>query len=104
MAVSDEQKIKGRAEVLKIFKLPSGDLVLGSKVLAGALKENSRIAIYDRNPAEISADEKPVFNGSIKKLKRGKDEVAVVGKDVECGVLLKPDFLEAKPGFFIEVR
>jgi len=103
-AVSDEQKIKGRAEVLKIFKLPSGDLVLGSKVLAGALKENSRIAIYDRNPAEISADEKPVFNGSIKKLKRGKDEVAVVGKDVECGVLLKPDFLEAKPGFFIEVR
>jgi len=103
-AVSDEQKIKGRAEVLKIFKLPSGDLVLGSKVLAGALKENSRIAIFDKNPSEISEEDKPLYNGSIKKLKRGKDEVKVVGKDVECGVLLKPDFEEVKPGFFIEVR
>lgn len=103
-AVSDEQKIKGRAEILKIFKLPSGDLVLGSKVLAGALKENSRIAIYDKNPSEVTEEEKPLYNGSIKKLKRGKDEVKVVGKDVECGVLLKPDFEEVKPGFFIEVR
>jgi translation initiation factor IF-2 len=103
-AVSDEQKIKGRAEILKIFKLPSGDLVLGSKVLAGALKENSRISIYDKNPSEISKDEKPLYMGSVKKLKRGKDEVKVVGKDVECGVLLKPDFEEVKPGFFIEVK
>ena len=103
-AVSDEQKIRGRAQVLKIFKLPSGDLVLGSKVLAGALKENSRVMIYEKNPADISADEKPLYTGSIKKLKRGKDEVGVVGKDVECGVLLKPDFEEAKPGFYIEVR
>ncbi len=103
-AVSDEQKIRGRAQVVKIFKLPSGDLVLGSKVIAGALKENSRIAIYEKNPADITADDKPLFMGSIKKLKRGKDEVAVVGKDVECGVLLKTDFLEAKPGFYIEVK
>ena len=103
-AFSDEQKIKGRAEVLKIFKLPSGDLVLGSKVLAGALKENSRIAIYDRNPSDVTEDDKPLYVGSVKKLKRGKDEVKVVGKDVECGVLLKPDFEEAKAGYFIEVR
>jgi translation initiation factor IF-2 len=103
-AVSDEQKIRGRAQVLKIFKLPSGDLVLGSKVIAGALKENSRIAIYEKNPADVTSDDKPLFMGSIKKLKRGKDEVAVVGKDVECGVLLKPDFLDAKPGFYIEVK
>jgi translation initiation factor IF-2 len=103
-AVSDEQKIRGRAQVLKIFKLPSGDLVLGSKVLAGALKENSRIAIYEKNPADITPDDKPLFVGIIKKLKRGKDDVTLVGKDVECGVLLKPDFLDAKPGFYIEVK
>jgi translation initiation factor IF-2 len=103
-AASDEQKIKGRAEIIKIFKLPSGDLVLGSKVLAGAIKDTSRISIYDKNPSELGDDEQPIYNGSVKKLKRGKDEVKVVGKDVECGVLLKPDFLEAKPGQFIEVR
>jgi len=103
-AVSDEQKIKGRAEILKIFKLPSGDLVLGSKVLAGALKEGSRISIYDKNPSEVKEEDTPLYSGVVKKLKRGKDEVKVVGKDVECGVLLKPDFLEAKSGQFIEVR
>jgi len=103
-AVSDEQKIRGRAQVLKIFKLPSGDLVLGSKVLAGALKENSRIAIYEKNPADVTPDDKPLYAGIIKKLKRGKDDVTLVGKDVECGVLLKPDFLDAKPGFYIEVK
>lgn len=103
-AVSDEQKIKGRAEILKIFKLPSGDLVLGSKVLAGAIKDNSRISIYDKNPSEVTDEDKPLYTGNVKKLKRGKDEVKVVGKDVECGVLLKPDFLEAKAGQFIEVR
>ncbi len=103
-AVSDEQKIKGRAEILKIFKLPSGDLVLGSKVLAGALKDTSKISIYEKNPSELTEEDKPLFTGNVKKLKRGKDEVKVVGKDVECGVLLKPDFFEAKPGQFIEVK
>ena len=103
-AVSDEQKIKGRAQILKTFKLPSGDIVLGSKVLAGALKEGARVAIYSKNPADLTPSDKPLYNGSIKKLKRGKDEVNIVGKDVECGVLLKPDFLEAETGFYIEAR
>lgn len=103
-AVSDEQKIKGRAQILQKFKLPSGDVVLGCKVLAGALKESSRVSIYSKNPADLTPTDKPLYSGAIKKLKRGKDEVAVVGKDVECGVLLKPDFLEAESGFYIEVR
>lgn len=103
-AVSDEQKIKGRALIQKLFKLPSGDIVLGCKVLAGSLKDSSRISIYSKNPAEMSKDETPLYTGNIKTLKRGKDDVPVVGKDNECGVLLKPDFLEAKEGYYIEVR
>jgi len=103
-AFLDEQKIKGRAEVVKIFKLPSGDLILGSKVIAGALKDTSRVSIYEKNPAELTLEDKPIYNGEIKKLKRGKDEVKVVGKDNDCGVLLKPEFPEARVGLFIEVR
>lgn len=103
-AVLDEQKIKGRAEIVKIFKLPSGDLILGSKVMAGAIKDNSRISIYEKNPAELTPEDKPVYNGEVKKLKRGKDEVKVVGKDNDCGILLKPDFPEVRVGLFIEVR
>ncbi|MFC1622174.1 translation initiation factor IF-2 [Patescibacteria group bacterium] len=101
-AVSDEQKIKGRAEIIKTFKLLSKDIILGSKVLAGSLKPNMRIAIYDMDPADIDEDYEPLYRGVIKKLKIGKDDVEVVGKNNECGVLLKPIFEEAKKGHFIE--
>lgn len=99
-----ELKIKGRATVLKIFKLPSGDIVAGSKVLAGALKEDARISIYDKDPADVTPTDMPIYTGQIKKLKKGKDEIRIVGKDNECGVLLKPQFEEIQAGQWIEVR
>lgn len=103
-AIEEESKIKGRAEVLKIFKLPSGDVIAGCKVLAGSLKVNARIAIYDFDPADATEDDIPLYIGSIKKLKKEKDEIKVAGKDTECGVLLKPNFEELKKGLWIEVR
>jgi len=102
-AVSEEEKIKGRAEILKIFKLPSGDNIIGCKVLAGSLKPNMRVAIYDKNPADIDEDYAPLYRGNIKKLKIGQGDVNVVGKDNECGVLLKPIFHDAQKGLFLEV-
>ncbi len=103
-ATDAESKIKGRAQILKIFKLPSGDIVAGSKVLAGAMKEGSRVSIYDKDPSDISKDEVPLYSGNIKKLKRGKDEVKIVGKDVECGILFKPDYEGVKEGLWVEVK
>lgn len=103
-AVADEQKIKGRALIQKLFKLPSGDMVLGCKILAGSIKDSSRISIYSSNPAEITKDEVPLYTGNVKTLKRGRDDIKVAVKDTECGVLLKPEFLEAKEGYYIEVR
>ena len=102
-AFSDETKIKGRAKVLKIFKLPSGDLVAGSVVLAGSLKPNMNVNIYTKNPNELTPYDLPVYTGKIKKLKKGKQDTDIVGKDVECGVLLKPVFEDIKPDMFIEV-
>ncbi len=102
-AHKEEEKIKGRAQVLQTFKLPSGDIVAGSKVLAGALKEGSRVAIYDKNPADLTDEDVPLYRGVVKNLKKGKDEVKLVGKDVECGVLLKPQFDDIAKGMFIEV-
>lgn len=103
-ATDAESKIKGRAKVIKIFTLPSGDIVAGSKVLAGALKEDSKVSIYEKDPADLTKDDMPIYTGSIKKLKRGKEDVAVVGKDVDCGVLLKPQFEEIKENMWLEVR
>ncbi len=99
-----ESKIKGRAQILKIFRLSSGDIVAGCKVLAGALKEGGRISIYDKNPADVKKDDEPLYTGTIRKLKKGKDEIALVGKDNECGVLLKPIFEGIAEGQWIEVR
>lgn len=103
-ALEEEMKIKGRAQVLKIFKLPSGDVIAGARVLAGALKEDSRISIYDKDPSTLKEQDIPLYTGNIKKLKKGKDEVKVVGKDNECGLLLKPQFDGIKEGLWVEVR
>ena len=103
-AYDAEAKIKGRAQILKTFKLPSGDIIAGCRVIAGVLKEGSRIYIFDKDPAEVTKEDEPLYMGQIKKLKKGKDEVALVGKDNECGILLKPQFEEIKNDLWIEVR
>lgn len=103
-AQSEEAKIKGRAEILRTFKLPSGDVVAGCNVLAGALKPENRIEIYAKNPADLTPDDAPIYRGRIKKLKHGKEDATIAGKNTECGVLFKPDFIEVDKGMFIEVR
>lgn len=103
-AFEEEEKIKGRAEILKTFKLPSGDIIAGCKVLAGALKEKARVAVYNKNPADLTEVDTYLYIGTIKKLKRGKEDVKLVGKDTECGVLFKPVFEDVTKGQFIEAR
>ncbi len=103
VATFEIQKIKGRAQVLKVFGLSSGDVVAGCKVLAGALKEGAKVAVYDKDPEDLRADDSPLYTGKIKKLKQGKSDVSVVGKDNECGVLLRPQFAGIGEGMFVEV-
>jgi len=102
-AFEEESKIKGRAQILKTFKLPSGDVIAGCLVLAGALKEGSKVSIYAKNPADVTEDDIPLYTGVIKLLHKGKEQVKLVGKDNECGVFLKPQFDDLKKDLFIEV-
>lgn len=99
----EEKKIKGRAQVLKLFKLPSGDMIAGCKVLAGALKPEVKVWVYSKNPADLTKDDIPLYKGVIQKLKTQKDDVKVVGKDNECGVLLKPFYPELAKDMYLEV-
>ena len=103
-ALKEEAKIKGRAHVLKLFKLQSGDVVVGSKVIAGALKQGGRVSIYDKDPSTLTDTDIPLYTGTVKNLKKGKDEVTIVGRDNECGVFLKPQFDGIKEGMWIEAR
>lgn len=102
-AVTEMSKVKGRAKVLKIFKLESGDIIAGCSVLAGALRVKSRVAIYDKNPADLTKTDDPLFYGSVKKLKKGKDDIDMAGKGNECGVLLKPQFEDIATDMYLEV-
>jgi translation initiation factor IF-2 len=102
-AKTEEEKIKGRAQVVKLFKLPSEDVIAGCKVLAGVLKNNNRVSFYDMDPADVKEDDIPLYTGKIKKLKKGKDDIDLVGKDNECGVLLKPHFKDLAVNMWLEV-
>ena len=102
-ALDEEAKIKGRARVLKLFKLPSGDVIAGCEVLAGILKTKNRVSVYDTDPADITQDDTPLYTGIIKKLKSGKDDIESVSKGSECGVLLKPQFDDLGADMWIEV-
>lgn len=103
-ASQDEKKIKGRAQVLKIFKLPSGDNIAGCKVIAGALKPGNNVAVYTKDPSDVVEEDIPNYVGKIKKIKHGKGDIEVAGKDTECGLLLKPAFDELAIGMWIEVK
>ena len=102
-AKMEEQKIKGRAQVLKLFKLPSGDKIIGCKVEAGKLKEGNSVAIYDKNPIDVTDEDESLHKAKIKKIKSGKDDVELVGKNNECGLLLKPQYEDVEKGMWLEV-
>ncbi len=102
-AEKEEEKIKGRAGVLKLFKLKSGDIAAGSKVLAGRLSKGAKAAVYDKNPADLTEEDEPLHVGVIKNIRCGTEEVSSVGKGQECGIMLKDQFEDIKPGMFIEV-
>lgn len=93
----EEVKVKGQATVIRTFPLASGDVVAGCKVSGGALKPSAKVQILR------TGEEEPVYTGRIKELRRNKDIVSVVGKDVECGVFLNPNFKEIKVGDIIDV-
>jgi len=104
----EEEKIKGRAEVIAKFKLPkSGDIVAGCRVLAGRLKAKDKIQIWetleDLKKSRENQELKPLYLGVIKSLKIGKNDVNVAGRENEAGVFLVPQFPEIKVGFIVEV-
>ncbi len=103
-ALSEEKKVKGRAQIIKIFKLESGDKVLGCKIEFGKFKEKSRIAIYDKNPTDIQdLMSEALYIGSVKKIKVGRDDAAEISKGKECGILLRPQFDDVQKEMWIEV-
>jgi len=68
----------GYAEIRETFRLPSGDVVAGLYVLDGKITRNSK--------ARVLRSGTVVNEGTIKSLKRFKDDVREVAAGYECGL------------------
>jgi translation initiation factor IF-2 len=68
----------GYAEVRETFKLPNSDVVAGLYVLDGKINRNSK--------ARVMRDGTVIYEGTIKSLKRFKDDVREVAAGYECGL------------------
>ncbi|MBU4380721.1 MAG: translation initiation factor IF-2 [Patescibacteria group bacterium] len=98
----EEEKIKGRAEIVAIFNLPSGDIIYGAFVFAGRFKVGDKIAIWDsedhlkeflRDPKK--SELRPLFETKVKKLKLEKNFVDNAPAGKNYGFLFDPQFKEA---------
>lgn len=73
-----EDVTDGYAEVRETFKLPGGDAVAGIYILDGKVTRHSR--------ARVLRDGKVIHEGSIKSLKRFKEDAREVAAGYECGL------------------
>lgn len=89
-----EVPIKGRAEVLQTFELPSGDIVAGCRVTDGMMRKGWNVKV-------TRGDEVVVEEAAISEIRHGRDKVNESKKNTECGILIKPGF-EFRQGDVIE--
>lgn len=73
----------GRVEVLKIFGKRDGGIVVGGKVLAGKVRNDSKFIAW-RNG-------KVMHEGSVSELRIGPDKRPEVNKGDECGLKITPE-------------
>ena len=91
----------GKLEVLAIFRIEKGRMIVGGKVLGGRLKKEAKIRVW-RNQEEIG-------QGKIANLQINKVDVEEVGQGKECGLVFigpvkikEGDILEAWEEKFVK--
>ena len=80
-----EEPIKGRAEVLQTFELPSGDIVAGCRITDGLIRRNWTVKI-------TRGEDIVVEEATVAEIRHGRDKVNESKKGTECGILVKPGF------------
>ena len=71
----------GSAEIRQVFKVSGAGKVAGAFVIDGNIKRNAKVRLLRNNIV--------IYNGSLKTLKRFKDDVKEVKNGFECGVALE---------------
>ena len=71
----------GSAEIRQVFKVSGAGKVAGAFVIDGNIKRNAKVRLLRNNVV--------IYNGSLKTLKRFKDDVKEVKNSFECGIALE---------------
>ena len=94
LSPESRQEIIGLAEVRDVFKSPKLGAIAGCMVTEGVVKRS--------NPIRVLRDNVVIYEGELESLRRFKDDVQEVRKDMECGIGVK-NYNDVKPGDQIEV-
>ncbi len=76
-----QEEILAKIEIRQVFKISKIGNVAGCKVQSGS--------VHRKNSVRVIRDNIVIFTGSIKTLKRLKDDVTEVGEGFECGIALE---------------
>jgi len=93
LAPEYEEVVTGDAEVRQVFGIPSVGKVAGCMVLNGSITRGAKVRFL--------RDGTVIWKGSIRSLRRFKEDVREVQAGFECGIGLS-DFQDLKPGDVIE--
>ena len=81
LAPNKTEEYLGSAEIRQVFKVSGAGKVAGAFVIDGNIKRNAKVRLLRNNVV--------IYNGSLKTLKRFKDDVKEVKNGFECGVVLE---------------
>ncbi|MBI3418742.1 MAG: translation initiation factor IF-2 [Proteobacteria bacterium] len=87
------EKFLGYAQILQVFNISKVGKVAGCKVTEGVVKRGARVRLL--------RDDVVIFEGTLKTLKRVKDEVKEVREGLECGMAFE-NYDDIKEGDRIE--
>ncbi len=88
------EKILGIAEVKEVFRAKTYGQIAGCMVIEGK--------ILKEKPIRVLRDNKVIYQGVLESLRRFKEDVKEVQKEVECGIGIK-DYKDVRAGDQIEV-
>jgi len=88
------ETVVGRAEIRDVFSAGKHGKAAGLLVVDGVIRKALK--------ARITRNDVIIYQGEIASLRRFKDDVAEVRAGLECGVTFTQNFVDIKPGDFLE--
>ncbi len=94
LAPERREEILGMLDVLEVFSISKLGKIAGCKVASGLVRRGAQ--------ARLVRDDVVVYDGTMKSLRRFKDDVREVREGNECGIALE-NYQDMQPGDRLEI-